>query len=1032
MLRLSILVSLTVILAALAAVSQLRAEDRLTEEEAVQALVRVRTNLQHHRDGTVRLVRFSRPKVTDEDLAPIAAFTNLEYLAVVCPLVTDAGLAPIARLTNLDTLLLSESGVTDPGLAHLAGLEKLERLYLADTAITDAGLAHLAPLEELKTLSLARTKVRGPGLADLASLTNLEHLDLIGTAIDDAAVDALQRLTSLTVLELNGTNLTAEGIDRLQRALPETAIYFDRSAPDESTAVVEAVSAEPTTSNELTTTAPLPPIHKRLSASETPPDFQRHVVPLLGRLGCNGRACHGSFQGQGGFRLSMFGYDFAMDHENLSDRVDLDAPEESLILHKPTSADEHGGGLRLPPGGWEQMLLRRWIEAGARGAADDSPKFLRLEVTPPELVFAAEGETQQLTAVAVWSDGMREEVTCLTRFEPSDDAVAHVSPDGLVTARGKGDAHVIAFYDNGIVPVPAIFPVTELAGERYPRVPQPTRIDELIVAKLAKLGVVPSELCTDEEFIRRVNLDLIGTLPTPDEVRDFIADTSPEKRSRKIDELLEREAYVTWWTTRLCDLTGSNAGYLGSTEMAQPVAAQWRAWIERRVRDNVGWDEIVRGIVLATSRRPGQSYRDFIAEQSAFTRSEDPDDFAAAGNPMPHFWFRNNIGQPTDKALAFGYTFLGVRLDCAQCHKHPYDQWSKQDFEQFTEFFTRIEAGLAPDAVPLHRDMQEMLGVPEKLNTAALRRQEYLRVAAEGRPIPWREIFIAPPGEKPQPARLLGGAELDLREYDDPREPLMEWLVTEPNRYLAKAFVNRIWANYFHRGLVDPPDDLNLANPPSNRAVLDYLTGEFIARSYDMKWLHRTIAGSRTYQLSWRPNKTNRTDQQNHSRAVPRRLPAEVAIDAVIQATSDDKKAAELSLNTKDRKIGQHPRSYQARAIDFSLLVFGKPLRTTNCDCERKSEPTLLQALYLRNDTEVLEWLDRADGWLAQVAAEGPQLADGPRLIEEAYLRTLSRRPSEAESADCRAHLAECESVVEGLRDLMWALLNTQEFITNH
>lgn len=542
---------------------------------------------------------------------------------------------------------------------------------------------------------------------------------------------------------------------------------------------------------------------------------------------------------------------------------------------------------------------------------------------------------------------------------------------------------------------------------------------------------MPSELSQDEEFLRRVSLDMIGTLPTPDEIREFLADTSPDKRSRKIDDLLEHPAYVTWWTTRLCDLTGSNAGYLGATEMAQPVAAQWRAWIERRVRENVGWDEIAKGILLARSRPPGQPYREFIVEQSKFTDAVEPTDFAALDNSMPHFWYRDNITQPTDKALAFGYTFLGVRLDCAQCHKHPYDQWSKRDFELFTEFFTRIKAGVPPDAKPLHEAMQHMLGVPVKLNTAALRRQSYLRIAAEGRPIPWNEVYIEP-AKGEQPGKLLGGSEIDLSQYEDPREPLMEWLLAEPNRYFAKSFVNRIWTNYFNVGIIDPPDDLNLANPPSNKALLDYLAEGFISSGYDMKWLHRTIVNSRTYQLSWRPNDSNRTDARNFSHAVLRRLPAEVAIDAIHSATASDAVLKTSAEKVANRKIGQHPVSYQTRAIDFSLLIFGKPLRTTNCDCERQDEPTLLQSLYVRNDQEMLDLLIRKDGWIAQLKNEelSPERVD--RLVTDAYLRTLTRMPTDRELSDCRTHVLESEEAVEATHDLLWALLNTQEFITNH
>ena len=507
-------------------------------------------------------------------------------------------------------------------------------------------------------------------------------------------------------------------------------------------------------------------------------------------------------------------------------------------------------------------------------------------------------------------------------------------------ARGTGDTYIISFYDNGISSTQVLRPVTDLDGDDYPDVPTPTEIDRLVVDKLAKLGVVPSELSTDEEFLRRVSLDIIGTLPTPDEIRAFVADPSPDKRSRKIDELLEHPAYVTWWTTRLCDLTGSNAGYLGATEMAQPVAAQWRAWIERRVQENVGWDKIASGILLARSRPPGQPYREFIAEQSKYTDTASRPTLRRSTTRCRTSGIATTSISRPDKALAFGYTFLGVRLDCAQCHKHPYDQWSKRDFELFTEFFTRIKTGVAPDAKPLHEATQHMLGVPVKLNTAALRRQSYLRIAAEGRPIPWNEVYIEP-AKGEQPGKLLGGAEIDLSQFDDPREPLMEWLLTEPNRYFAKSFVNRIWTNYFNVGIIDPPDDLNLANPPSNKPLLDHLTEGFIASGYDMKWLHRTIANSRTYQLSWRPNETNRADTRNFSHAVLRRLPAEVAIDAIHQATASDAVLKTAATNVANRKIGQHPVSYQTRAIDFSLLIFGKPLRTTNCDCERQSAPTL-------------------------------------------------------------------------------------------
>nr|MCH9792647.1 DUF1549 and DUF1553 domain-containing protein [Planctomycetota bacterium] len=528
------------------------------------------------------------------------------------------------------------------------------------------------------------------------------------------------------------------------------------------------------------------------------------------------------------------------------------------------------------------------------------------------------------------------------------------------------------------------------------------------------------------------SLDLTATLPTPEEIRAFVKEKSIDKRSKKIEELLKRSTYVAWWSMKLCDLTGSNAGYLGGTEMAQPVASQWNAWIKRRVQDNVGWDKIVSGIILGTSRKPGQTFEEFMAQQSEYTSSKDRADFTALDNSLPHYWARSNMSVPSDKALAFGYTFLGMRLDCAQCHKHPFDQWSKQDFVLFTEFFTRIKFGVPPDATVLHEQSRNMLGVPVKLNTAALRRQSYLRIAAEGRPIPWREVYIEPAKSDKQIAKLLGGQEINLSQNSDPRKLLMRWMLNEPNHYFAKAFVNRIWAHYFNVGIINPPDDLNQANPPSNKALLDYLVKGFIESGYDMKWLHRTITNSRTYQLSWRPNQSNRKDTRNFSHAVLRRLPAEVAIDAILQATSNNEKVSQFVSKVDGRKISQHPRSYQARAIDFSLLVFGKPLRTTNCDCERQNEPTLLQSLYVRNDEEMLGNLTRADGWLTQLSKTDLKQVDQKTLVNEAYLRTLSRFPEEIEMKESLQYLKSTDTLKEGLHDLLWVLLNTQEFITNH
>ena len=342
------------------------------------------------------------------------------------------------------------------------------------------------------------------------------------------------------------------------------------------------------------------------------PDFQQHVVPLLGKLGCNGRACHGSFQGRGGFRLSLFGYDFESDHDEIYGRIDPEVPADSVILQKPLMQVQHEGGQRLKEGSWEQHLLMRWIEGGSNGQIEEPPTLVSLEVTPNEILFSADGQQEQLKAVAIWSNGMKEDVTALCRFQTNDDQIADISQGGLVLAGMSGDTHVVAFYDRAVVPVPVIRPVTDQFGDRYPATATPTRVDELVVQKLRKIGIVPSDLCTDAEFLRRVSLDVSGTLPTAQEVREFLADTNADKRSRKIDELLERPGYVAWWTTRLCDFTGNSDDKLNNvTPVQQEASKQWYAWIEKRVRENMPYDKIVEGIVMAVSRDPGDTYQQY-------------------------------------------------------------------------------------------------------------------------------------------------------------------------------------------------------------------------------------------------------------------------------------------------------------------------------------------------------------------------------------------------------------------------------------
>jgi hypothetical protein len=705
------------------------------------------------------------------------------------------------------------------------------------------------------------------------------------------------------------------------------------------------------------------PASARFATAESreTPDFQRHIVPLLGRLGCNGRACHGSFQGQGGFRLSLFGYDFDMDHKSLTKsvgdegtiRVAVKQPRRSLVLAKPTLQIDHEGGERLKPGGWQYRLLLRWIEGGA-APRSGRQRLERLVVEPSEIVFTNPKESAALSVVAVWSDGTREDVTCLCRFRSNDDSIATVDADGRVTAGGRGDTHVVAFYDNGVVALPVLLPWRQTgtstgqsqAGSSRPR----NKIDQLVGAKLRKLGIAPSALCTDVEFLRRISIDMTGTLPTPDEIEAFLSDQSQNKRQRKIDELLGSPAYAAWWANKLCDITGNSRFRQSEGRIGQRLAVQWYSWILKRIADNVPYDKLVEGIVTATGRREKQNYEDYAAEMSSYLRETDPPDFALR-HSMPYFWSRRNVEKPEDKALALAHSFLGLRLQCAQCHKHPYDQWTQTDFKQFAALFAGLKYGIPPDARQDFQRIAKAAGQSVSGKYPGQVTQEAAAKAEAGRTIAWRELHASrTAGRK---LKLLG-ADVAIADGEDARAAIMRWMRRADNPYFARAFVNRVWANYFHIGIINPVDDLNRANPPSNRELLDYLASGFVRNNYDMKWLHREITSSQTYQRSWKPNAANRDDRRNFSRAIPRRLPAEVIYDALKQATAQDSELKAVREDLERRAIG-HLSTRMAGT--YAQRVFGKPSRQIACDCERSNVPSLLQSIFVQNDPLIV------DGW---------------------------------------------------------------------
>jgi hypothetical protein len=874
----------------------------------------------------------------------------------------------------------------------------------------------------------------------------------------------------------------------------------------------------------------LPPAAERFITGdvEEVPNFRRHMVPLLGKLGCNSRACHGSFQGQGDFRLSLFGYDFKMDHEGLSERVDSEDPAGSYAIQKALLEEPHKGGKRFDKNSWEYNLFVKWIAGGAESIdVQKTPRFERLEVTPSELRFKKDGEKLQLKVVAVWSDGSHEDVTCLSRFQTNDEVIADISSTGEVSSHQSGDTHVVVFYDNGVQPIPVIRPVTSQFGKDYPLVKVDTKVDELVVQKLAKLGVVPSDLAGDSEFLRRVSLDMNGTLPSPKEIQEFVADKRPNKRSLKVDELLSLPSYAAWWATRFADWTGNSDDQLNNvTPVRTQASRDWYEWLRVRIEKNTPYDEIAEGFVLAGSRQPGETYLEYC-ETMAPLYKKNPEGTYADRSTMPHYWARANFKTPEDRAIGFAYNFLGIRIQCAQCHKHPFDQWTMNDFHEFKNFFVNTKFRNSPGSREGVAKLLQELDVDPKLKGNNLRRELKTQIA-EGIVTPFDEVWTAVPkapkkdskgkpvrqrnGAGARHAKLLGEAEkTDLTEYDDPRQPLMDWMRNDKKQLFAKSIVNRIWSCYFNIGIVEPPDDLSMANPPSNKALLDHLTTGFVASGYDLKWVHRQIANSATYQRTWVPNETNRLDERNFSHSIPRRVPAEVVMDALIAATSSDDEFATLHQDVLDRNIAEVSAGarYNENANNYALSVFGRSIRESNCDCDRSQEPSLLQTVFLQNDSEIYNLMDRGrGGWINQVAsdldlkqtrvaqnrgnssarqiaslqtqikrakellkkmqksenekgiAQAQRRLDSIRkqlekvrpqsssdsaglaqkanpeklreAVRETYLRTLSREPKKDEFDKALAYVESSDDQLNGVRDLLWALLNTKEFIVNH
>ncbi len=702
-------------------------------------------------------------------------------------------------------------------------------------------------------------------------------------------------------------------------------------------------------------------------ANARPVHFVGEVVPILSKHGCNAGGCHGKASGQNGFRLSLLGFDPKSDYEALvkegrGRRVFPPAPSASLLLKKPTAQLPHGGGKKFAIGSPEYNTLVRWIGQGMPFGTGNEPELVRLAVEPSRRIISRNGR-QQLRVVAHYGDETSSDVTRLAQYQSNASDLAEVDPKGVVHALdGVGEAAIMARF-GGLVGVARATIPSGVEGPKWAEPASRNFIDPLVFGKLRELGLAPSDACTDAEFARRSSLDICGVLPNPAEVVAFEADTDPEKRSRWVDRLLDRPEYADLFAMKWSAILRNKRG-LG--QVSKPGTFAFHGWIRQSLAENKPYDQFVAEVIAAK----GDS----------------------SINP-PVVWYRqaNTVEERVDDSAQL---FLGIRIQCARCHHHPFEKWSQDDYYGFASLFSRVGTKPGPDPTS-----PRIYTLPTGLAVNPLTGKEC----------------------KPKP---LGAPELpDLGPTRDPRIELVEWLKRPDNPFFARALVNRYWKHFMGRGLVEPEDDMRVSNPPSNPELLGALADDFVRNGYDLKRLVRTIATSRAYDRSSQPNASNETDRRNFARFYPRRLPAEVLLDAVGVVTGSPEKFAGL------------PASFRAVQLpdegfaSYFLDVFGRPKRESVCECERSTEANLSQTLHLLNSDDVNGKLTRDSARAAKLAVDAR--SEGEK-VEELYRVALARKPTDEEKAECVAFLEKRKAagqLRQGFEDLIWTLINTKEFL---
>ena len=711
-----------------------------------------------------------------------------------------------------------------------------------------------------------------------------------------------------------------------------------------------------------------------LAADEQPAQpvsFELQVQPIMAARGCSTGACHGKQRGQNGFQLSLLGFDSEFDYAALSmnargRRVFPAAPDQSLLLLKATGQAPHGGGQRFAIDSDEYRILRDWIVAGLPRRLPNEPTLTAVTATPTER-FMKPGETLQLQVTAHYSDGSTDDVTRMAMFQSNESAIVAVDDDGLVEAGPiPGEASIMARYMNVIATCNVAIPLAgEVPDELYVNLPRNNFIDDLVWQKLKSLGITPSGPVDDAKFIRRVYIDIIGTLPTPDEVREFLADSSEDKRQQLIDRLLDRPEYAEHWANKWVDLLRPNPYRVGIK-----AVLNYDHWIRDSFRKNKPYDQFVRELIAAQ----GSTWHNGAA--TLFRDRRSPDEITTLVTQL----------------------FLGIRLECAKCHHHVFEKWSQEDFYSFAAYFSRVGykgTGLSPP----------ISGGEEIVLTAKTGSVSH---PLTGEVLEPRPLFLEAPPIDPEA---------------DPREALAAWVTSKENDYFAQVMVNRIWADLMGRGLVMPVDDLRATNPPSNGPLLEALANDFREKQFNLKEVIRSITMSYAYSLSSDPTERNIADTQNYSRHYRQRLRAEVMLDAVADITGIPNTFAAMPAGSRAKEIWTH------RVSSLFLDTFGRPDPNQDPPCERQEDATVTQALHMMNATELHQRVSSDKGRAAELAASDKT---PEQIVQELYLLVYARFPDSDEREFGNKLFATATDPTgrkQATEDLLWALLNTPEFL---